>query len=47
VKMGRIDVQTGRCGEVRLNCSLVNPTSSSLDQLASVSTDDEDGVAAS
>ncbi|WVZ71339.1 hypothetical protein U9M48_019933 [Paspalum notatum var. saurae] len=29
VKMGRIQVQTGACGEVRLNCSVVNPTSSS------------------
>ncbi|CAL4963853.1 unnamed protein product [Urochloa decumbens] len=28
VKMGRIQVQTGTCGEVRLNCGVVNPTSS-------------------
>lgn len=27
VKMGRIQVQTGTCGEVRLNCGVVNPSS--------------------
>lgn len=30
VKMGRIQVQTGSCGQVRLNCNVVNPTSSSV-----------------
>ncbi|XBI06988.1 hypothetical protein VPH35_134948 [Triticum aestivum] len=29
VKMGRIQVQTGSCGPVQLNCNVVNPTSSS------------------
>jgi len=45
VKMGRIEVQTGRCGQVRLNCSVVNPAASSPSpvELASV---DEEGVIA-
>jgi len=45
VKMGRIEVQTGRCGQVRLNCSVVNPAASSSSpvELASV---DEEGVIA-
>ncbi|CAM0884842.1 unnamed protein product [Alopecurus aequalis] len=41
VKMGRIEVQTGRCGQVRLNCSVVNPTSalsSPVDEEGAVAT---------
>ncbi|CAO1939712.1 unnamed protein product [Urochloa humidicola] len=52
VKMGRIQVQTGTCGEVRLNCGVVNPTSSSSAAAvemvgSSVPAADEGGVAAS
>ena len=47
VKMGHTEVQTGRCGEVRLNCSVVNPTSSSVELGSSASAVDEEGVAAS
>jgi len=48
VKMGRIQVQTGACGEVRLNCSVVNPTSS-IELLASSVPPavDEDAIATS
>ena len=48
VKMGRIQVQTGACGEVRLNCSVVNPTSS-IELLASSAPPavDEDAIATS
>jgi peroxidase len=42
VKMGRIEVQTGRCGQVRLNCNAVNPKSS-VELQDSV---DEEGVVA-
>lgn len=42
VKMGRIQVQTGRCGQVRLNCSVVNPSSSSSIELPSLSLADEE-----
>ncbi|GJN05374.1 hypothetical protein PR202_ga22995 [Eleusine coracana subsp. coracana] len=53
LKMGRIEVQTGRCGEVRRTCGLVNPTSSSFSvELPSVVMSapdvvEEEGVAAS
>ncbi|KAG8052149.1 hypothetical protein GUJ93_ZPchr0001g30651 [Zizania palustris] len=30
VKMGHIQVQTGSCGQIRLNCNVVNPTSVEL-----------------
>ena len=43
VKMGRIQVQTGNCGQVRLNCNVVNPTSSSVSLAGSV---EEDGLVA-
>ncbi|XP_062208421.1 peroxidase 1-like [Phragmites australis] len=47
VKMGHTEVQTGRCGEVRLNCSVVNPTSSSAELGSSAPAVDDEGVAAS
>ncbi|KAG2588454.1 peroxidase 1-like [Panicum virgatum] len=49
VKMGRTQVQTGACGEVRLNCSVVNPasSSSSIELASSTPAVDEDGVATS
>jgi len=49
VKMGRTQVQTGACGEVRLNCSIVNPasSSSSIELASSTPAVDEDGVATS
>ncbi|OEL12637.1 Peroxidase 1 [Dichanthelium oligosanthes] len=48
VKMGRIQVQTGTCGEVRLNCSVVNLTSSSIELGSSTAPAvDEDGIATS
>ncbi|KAF8661746.1 hypothetical protein HU200_056698 [Digitaria exilis] len=52
VKMGRIQVQTGTCGEVRLNCSVVNPTSSAatielLGSSAPAADEDGNGIAAS
>ncbi|XP_012701236.1 peroxidase 1 [Setaria italica] len=43
VKMGRIQVQTGTCGEVRLNCSVVNPSSSTIELGSSAPAADEDG----
>jgi peroxidase len=47
VKMGRIQVQTGTCGEVRLNCSVVNPSSSSTIELgSSAPAAGEDGIVA-
>ncbi|CAL4949969.1 unnamed protein product [Urochloa decumbens] len=35
VKMGRIQVQTGTCGEVRLNCGVVNPSSAAVEMVGS------------
>ncbi|OEL33005.1 Peroxidase 1 [Dichanthelium oligosanthes] len=41
-------VQTGTCGEVRLNCSVINPTSSSIELGSSTAPAvDEDGIATS
>jgi peroxidase len=52
VKMGRIQVQTGTCGEVRLNCGVVNPSSysspaSTVEMGSSAPAVDEEGYAAS
>ncbi|KAL5229004.1 hypothetical protein ABZP36_017269 [Zizania latifolia] len=41
VKMGHTQVQTGSCGQIRLNCNVVNPTSVELPG------EDDAGVAAS
>ena len=43
VQMGRIQEKTGNCGLVRLNCNVVNPTSSSVSLAGSV---EEDGLVA-
>ena len=52
VKMGRIQVQTGTCGEVRLNCGVVNPSSysspsSTVELGSSAPAVDEESYAAS